>query len=193
MAPVAGGPGGAAWFDKVAPKFAGWDDARFRAGGFRAVPGCVVRRSAYIAPGVVLMPCFINVGARVERNSMIDTWATVASKGPNVLRNVPGERKWWYEALPGTETERAKAANAAGSRGASPTDPETGADATAGITCEIPAGRTSCGCTIAGLSATLAADVCSRPPTAGASTIDRITAPDTARRRATPEPEQDSE
>lgn len=71
------GPGG--WFDKVAPKFAGWDEGRFRAAGFRAVPSCVVRRSAYIAPGVVLMPCFVNVGAYVDSGSMIDTWATVGS------------------------------------------------------------------------------------------------------------------
>jgi 2,3,4,5-tetrahydropyridine-2,6-dicarboxylate N-succinyltransferase len=77
--PVAGGPGGAAWFDKVPPKFQGWDAARFRAAGFRAVPGCVVRHSAYVAPGVVLMPCFLNVGAYVDAGSMIDTWATVGS------------------------------------------------------------------------------------------------------------------
>lgn len=77
--PVPGGPGGAGWFDKVPPKFAGWDDARFRAAGFRAVPGCVVRHSAYVAPGVVLMPCFLNVGAFVDQDSMIDTWATVGS------------------------------------------------------------------------------------------------------------------
>ncbi|HEV7368870.1 2,3,4,5-tetrahydropyridine-2,6-dicarboxylate N-succinyltransferase [Arenibaculum sp.] len=79
-----GGPddpafGGASWFDKVPSKFAGWDDARFRAAGFRAVPNCVVRRSAFIAPGVVLMPSFVNVGARVERGTMVDTWATVGS------------------------------------------------------------------------------------------------------------------
>ena len=73
------GAGGAPVFDKVAMKFAGWDAARFQAGGFRAVPGAVVRRSACIAPGVVLMPCFINVGAYVGRGSMIDTWATVGS------------------------------------------------------------------------------------------------------------------
>jgi 2,3,4,5-tetrahydropyridine-2-carboxylate N-succinyltransferase len=69
----------AAWFDKVPSKFAGWDDAAFRAAGFRAVPTCVVRRSAYIAPGVVLMPSFVNVGAYVDRGTMIDTWATVGS------------------------------------------------------------------------------------------------------------------
>src|SRR3954462_1891827 len=76
---VEGGPGGAVWWDKVPSKFVGWGTARFREAGFRAVPGCVVRRSAYIAPGVVLMPCFVNLGARVERGSMIDTWATVGS------------------------------------------------------------------------------------------------------------------
>jgi 2,3,4,5-tetrahydropyridine-2-carboxylate N-succinyltransferase len=79
MQPIGGGPGNAAWFDKVPSKFAGWDASRFRAAGFRAVPGCVVRHSAYIAPGVVLMPCFVNLGARVEQGSMIDTWATVGS------------------------------------------------------------------------------------------------------------------
>jgi 2,3,4,5-tetrahydropyridine-2-carboxylate N-succinyltransferase len=79
MAPIPGGPGGASWWDKVPSKFRGWDGARFREAGFRAVPGCIVRRSAYIAPGVVLMPCFVNLGARVEQGSMIDTWATVGS------------------------------------------------------------------------------------------------------------------
>ena len=73
------GPGGAPVFDKVPMKFAGWDAARFGQAGFRAVPGAVVRRSAYIAPGAVLMPCFVNVGAHVGRASMIDTWATVGS------------------------------------------------------------------------------------------------------------------
>ena len=76
---VPGGAGGGAWFDKVPPKFQDWNDARFRAAGFRAVPGCIVRRTAYVAPGVVLMPCFLNVGAYVDEGSMIDTWATVGS------------------------------------------------------------------------------------------------------------------
>jgi len=79
MAPVAGGPGGATWWDKVPSKFAGWGEAEFAAAGFRAVPGCIVRRSAYIAPDVVLMPCFVNLGAHVASGSMIDTWATVGS------------------------------------------------------------------------------------------------------------------
>jgi 2,3,4,5-tetrahydropyridine-2,6-dicarboxylate N-succinyltransferase len=79
MALIEGGPGGAVWWDKVPSKFTGWDAPRFREAGFRAVPGCVVRRSAYIAPGVVLMPCFVNLGAYVDRGSMIDTWATVGS------------------------------------------------------------------------------------------------------------------
>ena len=73
------GAGGAPVYDKVPLKFAGWDAARFAEAGFRAVPGAVVRRSAYVAPGVVLMPCFVNVGAYVDRGSMIDTWATVGS------------------------------------------------------------------------------------------------------------------
>jgi 2,3,4,5-tetrahydropyridine-2-carboxylate N-succinyltransferase len=74
-----GGPGGAPVFDKVAMKFEGWGDDRFAESGIRAVPGAVVRRSAYIAPGVVLMPCFVNVGARVGEGTMIDTWSTVGS------------------------------------------------------------------------------------------------------------------
>ena len=79
MAPITGGPDGAPWFDKVASKFRGWDDARFREAGFRAVPNCIVRHSAYIAPGVVLMPSFVNLGAYVDSGTMIDTWATVGS------------------------------------------------------------------------------------------------------------------
>ncbi len=79
MATISGGPGGAPWFDKVTSKFDGWDEARFRKAGFRAVPHCVVRRSAYIAPGVILMPSFVNLGAYVGSGSMVDTWATVGS------------------------------------------------------------------------------------------------------------------
>jgi 2,3,4,5-tetrahydropyridine-2-carboxylate N-succinyltransferase len=79
MEVIEGGPGGATWWDKVPSKFAGWDAARFREAGFRAVPGCVVRRSAYIAPGVVLMPSFVNLGAYVDSGTMVDTWATVGS------------------------------------------------------------------------------------------------------------------
>ena len=79
MSAIAHGPGDAAWWDKIPSKFAGWDEARFRAAGFRAVPNCVVRRSAYVAPGVVLMPSFVNVGAYVDSGTMIDTWSTVGS------------------------------------------------------------------------------------------------------------------
>ncbi len=80
MVPISGGPGGEApWFDKVPSKFAGWGENRFRAAGFRAVPNCIVRYSAYIAPGVVLMPCFVNLGAHVGGGTMVDTWATVGS------------------------------------------------------------------------------------------------------------------
>jgi 2,3,4,5-tetrahydropyridine-2,6-dicarboxylate N-succinyltransferase len=79
MTIISGGPGRAAWWDKVPSKFDDWDEARFRSAGFRAVPGCVVRRSAYIASGVVLMPCFVNLGAYVDKGTMIDTWATVGS------------------------------------------------------------------------------------------------------------------
>jgi 2,3,4,5-tetrahydropyridine-2-carboxylate N-succinyltransferase len=73
------GSGGAPVWDKVPLKFAGWGENRFREAGFRAVPGAVVRRSAYVAPGAVLMPSFVNVGAYVGRNTMVDTWATVGS------------------------------------------------------------------------------------------------------------------
>ncbi|MBY0295700.1 MAG: 2,3,4,5-tetrahydropyridine-2,6-dicarboxylate N-succinyltransferase [Methylobacterium sp.] len=79
MAVIPGGPGGAAWWDKVPSKFEGWDADRFREAGFRAVPGAVVRRSAYIAPGAVLMPSFVNLGAYVGEGTMVDTWATVGS------------------------------------------------------------------------------------------------------------------
>ena len=74
-----GGPQGGGWWDKVDSKFLGWDDARWREAGFRAVPNCVVRRSAYIARGVVLMPSFVNLGAYVDEGTMVDTWATVGS------------------------------------------------------------------------------------------------------------------
>src|SRR5688572_6533212 len=79
MSVIGGGPGGAAWWDKVPSKFEGWGENRFRGAGFRAVPGAIVRRSAYIAPGVVLMPSFVNLGAYVDEATMIDTWATVGS------------------------------------------------------------------------------------------------------------------
>ena len=78
-APMSGGPDGSTWFDKVASKFAGWDEKRFREAGFRAVPNCTVRHSAHIAPGVILMPCFVNLGAYVDSGTMVDTWATVGS------------------------------------------------------------------------------------------------------------------
>src|SRR6478672_9409866 len=79
MEAIAGGPGGAQWWDKVPSKFAGWGEKEFGAAGFRAVPGAIVRHGAFIAPGAVLMPSFINIGAYVGENSMIDTWATVGS------------------------------------------------------------------------------------------------------------------
>ncbi|BAF86212.1 2,3,4,5-tetrahydropyridine-2-carboxylate N-succinyltransferase [Azorhizobium caulinodans ORS 571] len=76
---IPGGPGGAAWWDKVPSKFAKWGASEFRAAGFRAVPGAIVRQSAYIAPNVVLMPSFVNLGAHVGEGTMVDTWATVGS------------------------------------------------------------------------------------------------------------------
>ncbi|PYD76757.1 2,3,4,5-tetrahydropyridine-2,6-dicarboxylate N-succinyltransferase [Novacetimonas pomaceti] len=76
---VAGGGAGAPAFDKVPLKFAGWDEAAFTQAGFRAVPGAIVRRSAHIAPGVVLMPSFVNAGAYVDSGTMVDTWVTIGS------------------------------------------------------------------------------------------------------------------
>jgi 2,3,4,5-tetrahydropyridine-2,6-dicarboxylate N-succinyltransferase len=74
-----GGPVPGPWWDKVPAKFSSWTGEQFQAAGFRAVPGSIVRRSAFIAPGVVLMPCFLNVGAYVDEGTMIDTWSTVGS------------------------------------------------------------------------------------------------------------------
>ncbi len=74
-----GGPQGGGWWDKVDSKFKGWTEADWRSAGFRAVAGCVVRRSAFIAKGVVLMPSFVNLGAFVDEGTMVDTWATVGS------------------------------------------------------------------------------------------------------------------
>ncbi|HVJ00979.1 MAG TPA: 2,3,4,5-tetrahydropyridine-2,6-dicarboxylate N-succinyltransferase [Sphingomonas sp.] len=73
------GPGGANWFDKVPSKFADWGDNSFRAAGFRAVPGAIVRQGAFIGKGAVLMPSFVNIGAYVGEGTMVDTWATVGS------------------------------------------------------------------------------------------------------------------
>ncbi|GGB20166.1 2,3,4,5-tetrahydropyridine-2,6-dicarboxylate N-succinyltransferase [Sphingomonas metalli] len=73
------GPGGGHWFDKVPSKFAGWSEDAFRAAGFRAVPGSVVRRGAFIGKGAILMPSFVNIGAHVGEGTMVDTWATVGS------------------------------------------------------------------------------------------------------------------
>ena len=79
MVPIEGGPGSSAWWDKVPSKFSGWGESEFRAAGFRAVPGCFVRRGSYIAPGAVLMPSFINLGAHVGEGTMVDTWVTIGS------------------------------------------------------------------------------------------------------------------
>ncbi|MBO6724953.1 MAG: 2,3,4,5-tetrahydropyridine-2,6-dicarboxylate N-succinyltransferase [Rhizobiaceae bacterium] len=79
MEVIKGGPGEATWWDKVPSKFNGWGGADFDKAGFRAVPGAIVRRSAYVAPGAVLMPSFVNLGAYVGEGTMVDTWATVGS------------------------------------------------------------------------------------------------------------------
>ncbi len=77
--PMAGAPNESHWYDKVPTKFEGWTAERFKSAAFRAVPGSVVRRSAYIAPGSILMPSFVNVGAYIDSGTMVDTWATVGS------------------------------------------------------------------------------------------------------------------
>ena len=79
MEQISGSNGDTSWWDKVPSKFTGWGDDEWRRAGFRAVPGSIVRRSAYIAPGVVLMPSFVNIGAFVDEGSMVDGWATVGS------------------------------------------------------------------------------------------------------------------
>lgn len=79
MESITGGPGAAHWWDKVPSKFSGWGEGEFRAAGFRAVPGSLVRRGGYVAKGVVLMPSFVNLGAYVDEGTMVDTWTTVGS------------------------------------------------------------------------------------------------------------------
>ncbi|UXN62954.1 2,3,4,5-tetrahydropyridine-2,6-dicarboxylate N-succinyltransferase [Phyllobacterium sp. A18/5-2] len=79
MGIIEGGPGGAAWWDKVPSKFDGWGATEFTKAGIRTVPSAIVRRSAYIAPGVILMPSFVNLGAYVDEGTMVDTWAGVGS------------------------------------------------------------------------------------------------------------------
>lgn len=76
---ISGGPGDAHWFDKVPSKFRDWDDVQFERGGFRAVPGAVVRHGSFIGKSVVLMPSFVNIGAYVDEGTMVDTWATIGS------------------------------------------------------------------------------------------------------------------
>ena len=76
---IEGGSSSGHWWDRVESKFANWGEAQFRAAGFRAVPGAIVRHSAFIGRGVVLMPSFVNVGAYVGDNTMVDTWATIGS------------------------------------------------------------------------------------------------------------------
>ena len=79
MEVISGGPGDSGWWDKVPSKFDGWRAHHFEKAGFRAVPNCIVRRSAHIGKGVVLMPSFVNLGAYVDEGTMVDTWATVGS------------------------------------------------------------------------------------------------------------------
>ncbi|MGJ8597213.1 2,3,4,5-tetrahydropyridine-2,6-dicarboxylate N-succinyltransferase [Sulfitobacter sp.] len=79
MEEQSGGPQGSNWWDKVDSKFKGWGPAEWKTAGFRAVPGAIVRKSAFIAPGAVLMPSFVNLGANVGEGTMVDTWASVGS------------------------------------------------------------------------------------------------------------------
>lgn len=79
MEMITGGPGGSHWWDKVPSKFDGWSETHFRDAGFRAVPGAIVRHSAFVAPGAILMPSFVNLGANVGAGTMVDTWVTVGS------------------------------------------------------------------------------------------------------------------
>ncbi len=79
MEVIGNGPGKSKWWDKVPSKFDGWTAKKFREAGFRAVPNCIVRKSAYIAPGAILMPSFVNLGAYVDTGTMVDTWVTVGS------------------------------------------------------------------------------------------------------------------
>ena len=79
MEVIKGGPGTSKWWDKVPSKFEGWTAKKFRDAGFRAVPNCIVRHSAHIAPGAILMPSFVNLGAYVDKGTMVDTWVTVGS------------------------------------------------------------------------------------------------------------------
>ena len=76
---IPGGPGGTHWWDKVPSKFEGWSENTYREAGFRSVPGAIVRRSAHIGRGVILMPSFVNLGAYVDENTMVDTWVTIGS------------------------------------------------------------------------------------------------------------------
>lgn len=79
MEMISNGPGGSSWWDKVPSKFDSWTDEDFKKASFRAVPNCIVRRSAFIAPSVVLMPSFVNLGAYVDEGTMVDTWSTIGS------------------------------------------------------------------------------------------------------------------
>ena len=79
MSVIAGGPGGATWWDKVPSKFTGWGAKEHAGAGFRSVPGAIVRHSAFVAPGAILMPSFVNLGAYVDAGTMVDTWVTVGS------------------------------------------------------------------------------------------------------------------
>jgi 2,3,4,5-tetrahydropyridine-2,6-dicarboxylate N-succinyltransferase len=114
---IAGGPGGATWWDKVPSKFAGWSGVDFDKAGFRAVPNAIVRRSAYIAPGVVLMPSFVNLGAYVDSGTMVDTWATVGSPAPRSARTCispagSASAACWSRCRPARRSSRTTASSA---------------------------------------------------------------------------------
>ncbi len=116
MVPIEGGPGSSPWWDKVPSKFSGWGEAEFRSAGFRAVPGCFVRRGSYIAPGAVLMPSFINLGAHVGEGTMVDTWVTIGSCARSARtvtsRAAPASPACWSRSRPTRSSSRTIASSA---------------------------------------------------------------------------------
>jgi hypothetical protein len=113
-----GGPQGGGWWDKVDSKFNGWGPDQWKAAGFRAVPNCVVRRSAYIAKGVVLMPSFVNLGAFVDEGTMVDTWPPSAparrSARTSTFRAASASAACWNRCRPAPRSSRTTASSARG-------------------------------------------------------------------------------
>jgi len=107
MSAISGGPGNASWWDKVPSKFDGWGENRFRDAGFRAVPGAIVRRSAFIAKNVVLMPSFVNLGAYVDESTMIDTAASASAACWSRCRPNPSSSRTIASSARGRKSPRA--------------------------------------------------------------------------------------